>query len=296
MSAGFASARSVSRTFVALALSVAWAPATGFGPDTALAQQAPAAIDMAKLTSGERALVVGHVAEWPPFYLSEGPAGPVGLDADIVRAVAKRASIRWVEFRAMTFAELPGALESGRIDVIANGFWVLPERQQRFLLTTPYYLKGGLGFLYRRETPFAKAGDLAGKRVASIRGGYVESWIRKHAPTATYLPVNRVRDLVSMLESGKADVVVTFYTVEKYVASHLDAKEPHRLDAVLVEPHHAAYAMRKSDAALARALDDAVLAMWADGSLYGLKKKYLEDVHIEPATTLPPELAHPARP
>ena len=113
---------------------------------------------LAELQSGERSLVVGGVADFGRFNFDEtgqvrqGDTRQMGMDREIVRALAQRLGIKRIEFMTMDFGELEGALLGGQIDLIANNYWITPERQQKMLFAQPHYSGGGIW----RASPIAR--------------------------------------------------------------------------------------------------------------------------------------------
>src|SRR5262249_8195077 len=82
-----------------------------------------------------------------------GPDGQLtGMDREIIRAAAKRVGIKQVDFKTMTFSELGPSLLDGKIDLIANNFWPTPDRERLYAFTMPYYVRGGVGSLWREGT------------------------------------------------------------------------------------------------------------------------------------------------
>ena len=102
-------------------------------------------IDIAKLRSGQQTLRVGHYNQLPPFYYADDNPQP-GFGYEVFSKVYKKASFQKVKFMGFdNNIDLNMQLAAGNIDVIANS-WDLPGMRKQFLLTTPYYTKGGLGF------------------------------------------------------------------------------------------------------------------------------------------------------
>src|SRR5262245_16140968 len=158
------------------------------------------------LRSGARSLVVGGVAEFGLFNFV-GPDGQLtGMDREIIRAAANRLGISQVDFKTMTFSELGPSLLDGKIDLIANNLWPTPDRERLYAFTMPYYVRGGVGSLWREGTgPFDTAASMAGKRVAVLQGSYPETWAREHVPTAIILPVGSTYiELDDTLPTGQA--------------------------------------------------------------------------------------------
>src|SRR5215470_4464110 len=198
------------------------------------------------LRSGTRPLIVGGVSEYTPFNIV-GPDGQLtGMDREIIRAAAKRLDIKQVQFKTMTFSKLGQSLLDRKIDVIANNYWPTPDRERLYAFTMPYFVRGGVGSLWIEGTgPFDTAASMAGKRIAVVKGSYPEVWVREQVPTATILPVDgTLAELDDMLQSGKADVVMGFYTRHRGVV--LKARDGHGYKNALLQPMRATFAYGRS--------------------------------------------------
>jgi ABC-type amino acid transport substrate-binding protein len=238
---------------------------------------------LALLRSGARPLVVGGISEYTPFNVV-GPDGQLtGMDREIVRAAAKRLGIKQVEFKTMAFSKLGQSLLDGKIDLIANNYWPTPDRERLYAFTMPYFTRGGVGSLWIEGTgPFDSAASMAGRRIATFTGSYPEAWTREHVPTATILPVDGTSaELDDTLQTGRADVVVGFYTRQRGVS--LKHERGRGYKNALLQPMRAAFAVRKDSKELREALDGVLKEMWADGSLNKIKRVYLDPLEIEPS-------------
>ena len=103
-------------------------PSSSQGLVTTAQDQSEPTLDV--LRSGARSLVVGGVAEFAPFNIV-GPDGQLtGMDREIIRAIAKRLSIKQVDFKTMAFSQLGQSLLDGKIDLIANNYWLTPDRER----------------------------------------------------------------------------------------------------------------------------------------------------------------------
>jgi ABC-type amino acid transport substrate-binding protein len=239
---------------------------------------------LATLRSGARPLVVGGISEYTPFNVV-GPDGQLtGMDREIVRAAAKRLGIKQVEFKTMAFSKLGQSLLDGKIDLIANNYWLTPDRERLYAFTMPYFVRGGVGSLWIEGTgPFETAASMAGKRIAVLKGSYPETWAREHVPTAIILPVDgTLAELDDTLRTGQVDVVVGFYTRQKGVLLKREGGRGYK--NALLQPMRAAFAVRNDSKELRGALDGVIKEMWADGSLNKIKRVYLDPLEIEPAT------------
>lgn len=64
-----------------------------------------------------------------------------GFEVDFLNAIGEETGDE-IEFVTMSFSGLIGALDSGRIDTVANQITVTPEREARFTFTQPYVFDG----------------------------------------------------------------------------------------------------------------------------------------------------------
>jgi ABC-type amino acid transport substrate-binding protein len=176
-------------------------------------------------------------------------------------------------------------LLDGKIDLIANNYWLTPDRERLYAFTMPYFVRGGVGSLWLEGTgPFDIAASMAGKRIAVLKGSYPETWARERVPTAIIQPVDgTMAELDDTLRTGQADVVVGFYTRQKGVS--LKHKDGGGYKNALLQPMRAAFAVRKDSKELREALGCVLKEMWADGSLNKIKRVYLDPLEIEPATS-----------
>lgn len=253
------------------------------------ARASEAAPTLAQLRAGERALVVGGVSDFAPFNTVARDGSLSGLDREVMRAVAQRIGARKVEFRPMPFSQLGAALQDGTIDVIANNYWITPERQSLYSMTVPYYTRGGIGAMWRKGTgPFASLDSLAGKRVAVFKGTYSESLLRERVPSATVLSMDGTsHELDDALRHGDADVELGFFTRQRTVMRQPSGGVA--FEQALIQPMQAAFALHKGNDELLGAINHAIDALWDDGTLYKIKHKYLAPLGMEPAKTRHPQ-------
>ncbi|GLO72901.1 amino acid ABC transporter substrate-binding protein [Phaeobacter inhibens] len=102
-----------------------------------------------------------------------------GFEVDVMNAVAEETGLE-VEFVTMSFSGLIGALESDRIDTIANQITITPERSAKFAFTQAYVIDGAQVVVKRgNEDSIAGPADLAGKTVAVNLGSNFEALLRE---------------------------------------------------------------------------------------------------------------------
>ncbi len=102
-----------------------------------------------------------------------------GFEVDVLNAVAEETGDE-VEFVTMSFSGLIGALESNRIDTIANQITITPEREARFAFSQPYVIDGAQVVVKKgNETEITGPESLKGRTVAVNLGSNFEALLRE---------------------------------------------------------------------------------------------------------------------
>jgi len=100
-----------------------------------------------------------------------------GFEVDFMNAVGEEIG-RPVEFVTMSFSGLIGALESNRIDTVANQITITPERQEAFVFSQPYVIDGAQVVVREGNAEIAGPEDLRGRSVAVNLGSNFEQLLR----------------------------------------------------------------------------------------------------------------------
>lgn len=214
-------------------------------------------------------LRVGYAVEPPYAYV--GAAGQAdGESPSLARAVAARLGVAPV-FVLMDFAALIPALESGRIDMVAAGLFITPERAQRVSFSRPT-LRVRAGWLQRAAAPAlpADAAALAAMpaiRVAVIDGAVEAQWLRASGlPADRILPMPDAATAMAAVSGGQADVLALSWPSVSAMAARSDgvllARPAVRADA---EVSLVGLALRRGDERLRAAVDAALAAHLGSG-------------------------------
>ena len=128
--------------------------------------------------AGQEPLRVGMSGGYFPFTFVEQDQLQ-GFEVDFMNAVGEQIG-RPVEFVTMSFSGLIGALESGRIDTVANQITITPEREQAFVFTQPYVIDGAQ-IVVQEGNPQGIQGPegLSGHSVAVNLGSNFEQLLRE---------------------------------------------------------------------------------------------------------------------
>ena len=224
-------------------------------------------------------LIVALEGAWQPWSYHDESDTLVGYDVEVSRAIAEKLGVE-PEYVESDWDSLFAGLDAGRFDMVCNGVEVTDERALTYDFTTPYgYIHTALAV--RKDNDEIKTfEDLKGKTTAnSLASTYMEL---AESYGATVQGIDTLEETIQLLTAGRIDATlnadVSFYD---YLNVHPDAD--FKLVAQTAEASHVAIPVLKSeDTAYLDALNTAIDALRADGTLKTLSEKYFgQDISSE---------------
>ena len=271
------------RTFISLMGVMAAAGVlglTGCSDKTAASSTAgPAPLNKLNSIQKSGKLVVALEGAWQPWSYHDSSDTLVGYDVEVSRAIAEKLGVE-PEYVESDWDSLFAGLDAGRYDMVCNGVEVTEERAKTYDFTTPYgYIHTALAVRKDNEDIHSFE-DLKGKTTAnSLASTYMEL---AESYGATVQGIDTLEETIQLLTAGRIDATlnadVSFYD---YLNVHPDAD--FKLVAQTAEASHVAIPVLKSeDTAYLDALNAAIDALRADGTLKTLSEKYFgQDISSE---------------
>jgi polar amino acid transport system substrate-binding protein len=218
-------------------------------------------------------------------YLYEDPANPshvIGFEVDIANELAKRLGVK-AEFKQYTWSNLVPSLERGDFDIAMNGLEATAERAERILLSQPYFIYAET-LAVRADSPYKSLDDLKGKRVGTLNQTVAHDILRA-LPLEAVLYEGNEEPYID-LEQGRTDAVL----LDNIIADRYGCPRK-TLKCLPEDVARGTYVIgiRKSDPELKRAIDAALIAMRADGTLERILTK--ASLWDKRQTEAPPQVA-----
>jgi ABC-type amino acid transport substrate-binding protein len=151
-------------------------------------------------------LIVGTNPEFPPFEFVGDDGEIVGIDIDIIDAIAERIGMT-VTIESMDFDALVPSLASGKIDAVIAGLTNNEDRRKSVLFTDPYF-QAAQKIIVKEGSDIAGEADLAGKRIGVQLGTTGDLYVSEMFPDAVIDRYNKGIDAVQDLANDRLDAVV----------------------------------------------------------------------------------------
>lgn len=118
--------------------------------------------------AAQKTYVIDTDVTFPPFVYANEENKYVGIDMDLIRAIAKEEGFK-VEIKPVGFNAAIQSVSSGQADGMIAGMTITEERKQKFDFSDPYY-SSGIVMAAKPGTGIKSLKDLKGKKVAVKTG------------------------------------------------------------------------------------------------------------------------------
>ena len=203
-------------------------------------------------------------------YVFEDPADPdklVGFEVEIMDAIARRLGVRhrMVQYN---WSNLIPSLERGDFDLTLTGIEATAEREERVLLSRPYFVYGET-LAVRKGSPFKSLGDLEGRPVGTLNQTVAHDLLR--ARRVDLRLYEGTEEPYIDLVQGRVDGVL----LDDVVADRYACNNP-AIECLPGDVARGTYviAMRKPDTDLKVVIDQALDRMSTDGELARILGKW----------------------
>lgn len=225
--------------------------------------------------------------EEPYSYKDPITGGFNGLDADIIREVAKRMEVENIIVRYVPLANaIEELVKNPNIDLLIQGIYITDERKQLMDFTNPIYSEKE-AILTREDTEINSKEDLTNKIIGIVGGSvYVslaENW-KKQGLIKDYRPFFDDESLHIALENKIVDAMLT----DSIIAENIISMKPKAKFKMLLPNKYKSevnlsvgYPLKKGDTTLLNTINKKLQEMREDGTLYDILVKYgLADHYI----------------
>ena len=211
------------------------------------------------------------------FPKEENPSQVTGFEVDLANRIGQYLQLR-PEFTQGQWDRMPDMLRTGKIDAIINGYEFTRERAEVMDATIPYYIYG-LQLMARGDNTRInswedlKSGKGASKvRIGVLDGSAAEAYARSFCgDSCEVVAYDGNTDTMREVETSKLGATVEDTPIASFYAPRFKALR--RIGAP-VQPGYYVIYVRKGEAALLHALNEAIILLERNGDLERIYRKY----------------------
>jgi polar amino acid transport system substrate-binding protein len=262
------------------------------------AKSKPVSSQAATLGTIKPGVIKVAIEAYAPYTSMQG-SKMVGLDADIMNAVADKLGLK-VEPVVTDFAGMLASVQSRRADITLGGVAWSAERQKQGLFTDPPYYSPPAMAVKSGKT-YSTIKELTGRQLGTVEG-YV--WVKsiQAVPGATLHAYPDAPSVFNDLGSGRIDVgfldpllIIAAQKAQpglkiasEYLTPPTDAEVAAHPAYSYFQPYMTGFYLPKQESALEKAITAQIQAMYANGELTALIKKYGgdPDQFLKPSPTM----------
>ena len=216
-------------------------------------------------------LVVATEGTYRPFSFHAGGSGDLtGFDVEIAQAVGDTLGVD-VKFQETQWDAIFVGLDAGRFDMIANQVTINPERTAKYTFSTPYTVSTGVLVVRADDMSISSFEDLDGKTSAQSLTSVWYTLAQDYG--ATVEAVEGWAQAVALVEQKRVDATINDKLTYLDYTTTEDASGIKAV-AETDDTSQSAFAFVKGSTSLATAVDDALAALAADGTLAEISTKY----------------------
>jgi polar amino acid transport system substrate-binding protein len=216
-------------------------------------------------------LNVGTNVPFPPFEYTAPNGTIVGFDISTISALARSAGYTNIQVTNMEFDSLIPALQQGKVDVVAAGMTITPDREKLVNFTNPYW-NADQSILVTSSSTFNPQSmtDLSGKTVGVQTGTTGESLAEEYNTTVSIRHYDTFLLAVLDLVNGRIDAVV----VDSPVATAFTALYPVKVSTTIVTGEVWGFAVKAGNSELLNSLNQAMATFKGSTQWNNLLKEY----------------------
>ena len=227
----------------------------------------------------ENKIIVGTSADYPPFeYVEDGVI--VGFDIELITALLEELGYT-VEVQDIGFDSLVPSLVSGKIDVIAAGMTITPEREEKIDFTDSYY-NSDQSILVQEDSDFNIQEDeeLSDLIIGAQTGTTGELWVIENLinitnATMTDEQLKRYDTYILAvldLDNGKVDALI----LDNPVAESFAKDEDRKVEYVIETDEYFGFGVSEGNEELLNGLNEELEKYMESDEWAALLNKYFE--------------------
>jgi len=206
----------------------------------------------------------------PPFGMTDDKMQPAGSDVDTAQLLAKDLGVK-LEIVTTTGPTRIPMLQTDKADLVISTLSITPERAKVIDFSLPYADHPSV-VASLSSVPLSSYADLAGKKVAVVRGTTQDADLTREAKGAQLVRYEDDSTMALAFASGQVDILAT----ARSLLPAISKKNPARtvVSRITMQTFYLAVGMRKNEPKLKDWVNGWVKTNLQNGQLGAIYKKY----------------------
>ncbi|ULJ64404.1 substrate-binding periplasmic protein [Wielerella bovis] len=221
--------------------------------------------------NGGETYIVMSQPSYPPFATRGDKGEMIGLDMDLLNAIAKKEGFS-LKFIPHAMTGLLETVNEGEADIVATGVNITPEREQLYTFSKSYFDAKWVAIVDKQQNQFNSFDDLRGKPIAVQKASLSETQLKASGITDKPVLVDTVYMGLTTMAQGNA---VATYDVDAVLNTYL---KPDASYYTLVDEKSGTipfgWVLKKGNTELKAKLDKGIDDLKADGTYQQIIDKW----------------------
>ncbi len=224
--------------------------------------------------AAEKTVINGIDANFPPFAFIDKTGQPSGFDVEAMNWIAKDMGVE-IKHQPIEWDGIITSLLTKKIDIIASGMSITPDRAKQVSFTIPYWeIKQVM--VTKKGSPLTVKDLFSGKKVIGAQQGTPEAkWLKEQIAAKGYKYTLRFYNSAPLAVEDVLNGRLDAAAMDEPPAKDAAAKKPVQvLGTFGMIPEEFGYAVRKDDTELLAKVNASLKKLMATPEWEQLKTKY----------------------
>lgn len=242
-------------------------------------------VPSAHASDAKKTYVIGTDTTFAPFEFQDENSDFVGIDIDLIKAIAKDQGFE-VNIKSLGFNAALQALQSGNVDGVIAGMSITDERKQTFDFSDPYFDAGPTMGIKADNDTIKSYEDLRGKRVA-VKTGTEGATFAASIKDKYGFTIATFDDSTQLVDDVKAGGSVAYF--EDYPVLAYGVAQGNGMKTVTEKEAGGSYGFavnKGKNQELLQMFNKGLANLKANGEYQKIRDKYLDETASAPKTKL----------
>ncbi len=168
------------------------------------------------IQSLKKPVIAAPCPDYPPIDFTDHDGNHIGLSHDYLDEISKKLGVTFTVATIQSWADVLQAAKDRKVDIVLS-IQDVPERHSYLQFTKPYVRIPNVIVVQKSNTKVNNLDDLAGKKIAAVKGYAVIDFIKKKYPSFTIEAVKNETEGLMKLSFGEYDAMIISLSTVSYL-------------------------------------------------------------------------------